>query len=154
MRATHYRWNDLPREALNPQLGRRLIATERMMIAHVYLEQGCVIPRHEHENEQLTYILEGKLRFWLGDDESEAVDVAARNENALLDTSWQPEGVIRRAVRRLGDHRVLFASDWPFLGTHLRMQVDVVAAGLDRRPAALERVFQRNAEALLGLRAR
>jgi len=75
--ATHYRWDDLPRESLNPLLGRRLISTERMMIAHVYLEQGCVIPRHEHENEQLTYILEGKLRFWLGADDPEVVDVAA-----------------------------------------------------------------------------
>ena len=77
MSATHYRWDELPREALNPQLGRRLISTERMMIAQVFLDEGCVVPRHEHENEQLTYILEGKLRFWLGDDESQVVDVAA-----------------------------------------------------------------------------
>src|SRR3954454_11288656 len=77
MGATHYRWDELPREALNPQLGRRLIATERMMLAQVLLERGCLVPRHEHENEQLTYILEGTLRFWLGDDEAEGVDVAA-----------------------------------------------------------------------------
>ena len=77
MQARHYRWDDLPEEPLNPLLRRRLIATERMMIAHVHLEQGCVVPRHEHENEQLTYILEGKLRFWLGDDEPEVIDVAA-----------------------------------------------------------------------------
>ena len=77
MSATHYRWDDLPREELNPLIGRRLIATERMMIAHVYLQQGSIVPRHEHENEQLTYILEGKLRFWLGDDEAEIVDVGA-----------------------------------------------------------------------------
>jgi quercetin dioxygenase-like cupin family protein len=75
--AKHYRWDELPREDLNPLLGRRLIATDRMMLAHVYLEQGCVVPYHEHENEQLTYILEGKLRFWLGEDGSEVVDVAA-----------------------------------------------------------------------------
>ena len=42
--------------------------TERMMLAHVYLEQGCIVPTHSHENEQLTYILEGALRFWLGED--------------------------------------------------------------------------------------
>jgi quercetin dioxygenase-like cupin family protein len=48
-----------------------------MMLAHVYLEKGCVVPRHAHENEQLTYILEGVLRFWLGDDESDVIDVAA-----------------------------------------------------------------------------
>ena len=75
--AVHYRWDDIPRESLKPDLGRRLIAAERMMLAHVYLEQGCVVPKHEHENEQLTYILEGKLRFWLGEDESRVVDVAA-----------------------------------------------------------------------------
>jgi quercetin dioxygenase-like cupin family protein len=75
--ATHYRWEDMPKEQLNPLLGRRLIATERMMLAHVYLEQGCIVPQHAHENEQLTYILEGTLRFWLGEDKSDVVDVAA-----------------------------------------------------------------------------
>jgi quercetin dioxygenase-like cupin family protein len=76
-KATLYRWEDLPQEALKPDLRRRLISTERMMLAHVYLEQGCVVPKHTHENEQLTYILEGVLRFWLGEDESEVVDVSA-----------------------------------------------------------------------------
>ena len=74
---THYRWEAMPKETLNPLLGRRLITTERMMLAHVYLEKGCIVPKHSHENEQLTYILDGKLRFWLGDDEAEVVDVAA-----------------------------------------------------------------------------
>jgi quercetin dioxygenase-like cupin family protein len=75
--ATRYRWEDVPREALKPDLARRIISTERMMIAQVYLEKGCVVPKHSHENEQLTYIVEGLLRFWLGEDESETVDVAA-----------------------------------------------------------------------------
>ena len=69
-KATHYRWEDMPKETLKPDLGRRLISTERMMVAHVYLEQGCIVPKHAHENEQLTYILEGVLRFWLGEDET------------------------------------------------------------------------------------
>ena len=76
-RATRYRWKDLPKEQLKPDLSRRLISTERLMLAHVYLETGCVVPKHSHENEQLTYILEGVLRFFLGEDESEVVDVAA-----------------------------------------------------------------------------
>jgi quercetin dioxygenase-like cupin family protein len=75
--ATRYRWDDLPKEQLNPLIERRLITGERLMLAHVYLERGAVVPRHAHENEQLTYILEGCLRFWLGDDESEVVDVRA-----------------------------------------------------------------------------
>jgi quercetin dioxygenase-like cupin family protein len=77
MSATHYRWEDLPREELNPQIGRRLITGERMMIAHVYLTEGAIVPKHSHENEQLTYILEGALRFFLGDDGAEVVDVRA-----------------------------------------------------------------------------
>jgi quercetin dioxygenase-like cupin family protein len=77
LEATHYRWDDLPTEALKPDLARRLIATDRMMLAHVYLEHGCIVPKHSHENEQLTYILEGLLRFSLGDDGSEVIDVAA-----------------------------------------------------------------------------
>jgi quercetin dioxygenase-like cupin family protein len=76
-RATHYRWDDMPREELRADIGRRLISTERMMIAHVYLDEGAVVPTHAHENEQLTYILDGKLRLWLGDDEAQVADVAA-----------------------------------------------------------------------------
>src|SRR3954451_19682983 len=75
--ATHYRWDDLPREELNPEIGRRLINGDSMMIAHVYLKKGAVVPKHSHHNEQITYILEGALRFRLGEDESQHVDVAA-----------------------------------------------------------------------------
>ena len=75
--ATHYRWDDLPREELSPLIGRRLVTGERLMIAHVYLAKGAIVPTHAHDNEQLTYILEGTLRFWLGEDGSEVVDVAA-----------------------------------------------------------------------------
>jgi quercetin dioxygenase-like cupin family protein len=75
--ATLYRWDDLPKEALKPDLHRRLVSTERMMLAHVYLDKGCIVPQHSHENEQLTYILEGTLRFFLGEDQSEVVDVRA-----------------------------------------------------------------------------
>jgi len=75
--ATHYRWEDMPREELSSEIGRRLITGDSMMIAHVYLAKGAVVPKHSHHNEQITYILEGVLRFRLGDDESQQVDVAA-----------------------------------------------------------------------------
>jgi unsaturated pyranuronate lyase len=86
--ATHYRWDDLAKEPLKEDLARRLIATERMMLAQVFLEKGCIVPKHSHESEQLTYILEGKLRFWLGENESEVVDVAAGEVLHL--PSWLP----------------------------------------------------------------
>jgi quercetin dioxygenase-like cupin family protein len=77
VKATHYRWDEVPKEDVKRDLSRRLITGERLMIAHVYLDKGCLVPQHSHENEQLTYILEGTLRFWLGEDESETIDVHA-----------------------------------------------------------------------------
>jgi quercetin dioxygenase-like cupin family protein len=75
--ATHYRWVDMPKERVNDMLDRRLITGDRMMLAHVYLKKGCIVPKHSHENEQLTYILEGALRFKLGEDEKEELVVSA-----------------------------------------------------------------------------
>ena len=75
MEARLHRWESIPREELNPLLGRRMITGERMMIAHIYLKKGSVVPRHAHENEQITYVLEGALRFRLG--ESQEVTVRA-----------------------------------------------------------------------------
>ena len=66
-----YRWDEMPKEKVSAMLDRRLITGDRMMLAHVYLKKGCIVPRHQHENEQLTYILEGALRFWIGEDEKE-----------------------------------------------------------------------------------
>lgn len=66
-KATTYRWDDMPRERVSDTLERRLITGDRMMLAHVYLKKGAIVPKHSHENEQITYILEGALRFWLGD---------------------------------------------------------------------------------------
>ena len=86
--ATHYRWDDLPKEPLKEDLSRRLISTERMMLAQVFLDKGCIVPKHAHENEQLTYILAGKLRFFLGEDESEVVDVGVGEVLHL--PSWLP----------------------------------------------------------------
>ena len=75
--ATLYRWDELPLEKVNDKLDRKLITGERMMLAHVYLKKGCIVPKHSHENEQLTYILEGALHFKLGEDQKEEVTVSA-----------------------------------------------------------------------------
>ena len=72
-----HRWNDMPRERVTDEIDRRVITGERMMLAHVYLKKGSVVPRHSHENEQLTYILEGALRFKIGPEGSEVIVVRA-----------------------------------------------------------------------------
>jgi quercetin dioxygenase-like cupin family protein len=63
---THHRWESIPVEPLKGTITRRLISAQRMMIAHVYLKKGDDVPHHSHDNEQLTYILEGALHFWFG----------------------------------------------------------------------------------------
>lgn len=69
------RWDDLPKERLNDLLERRIISGEKLMLAHVYLKKGCVVPMHQHENEQLAYILEGQLKFWINSKDSEPIIV-------------------------------------------------------------------------------
>ncbi len=71
-----YRWDDMPRERVTDAIERRIITGPRMMIAHVYLAKGAVVPKHQHENEQITYIVDGALRFWIGDERTE-MDVRA-----------------------------------------------------------------------------
>jgi quercetin dioxygenase-like cupin family protein len=72
-----YRWDDMPAEQLKKGLSRKLITGDRMMIAHVYFESGEEVPRHSHDNEQVTYILSGALRFWFGAADEQEVTVRA-----------------------------------------------------------------------------
>lgn len=85
---TFHRWEDMPRERVTDQLERRLITADRMMLAHVYLEKGCVVPKHSHENEQISYILEGALKFWIGEDETK--EVIVRSGEVLVIPSHVP----------------------------------------------------------------
>ena len=61
----HIPWNTVELEDLNPLLQRQLVVGEDIMLARVLLKKGCIVPLHSHHNEQLTYILEGALKFWI-----------------------------------------------------------------------------------------
>jgi quercetin dioxygenase-like cupin family protein len=74
---THSTWETIPQERVTDLLSRKLITGERIMLAHVFLARGCIVPRHSHDNEQFTYILQGSLKFWIGEDESEVIMVRA-----------------------------------------------------------------------------
>ena len=76
-KARLHRWESMPKEHLSEKLERRMITGDRMMITHIYLKKGCVVPRHKHENEQITYVLQGALRFTMGADGDQKVDVRA-----------------------------------------------------------------------------
>lgn len=63
---TLYRWDDVPSERVTDSLTRRLVSGERTMLAHLRLDEGAVVPMHSHENEQLSWVVEGALRFVIG----------------------------------------------------------------------------------------
>jgi len=58
-------WHTIPLEELNPLLQRQFVVGQEIMLARVLLKKGCVVPEHSHHNEQLTYILNGALKFWI-----------------------------------------------------------------------------------------
>lgn len=76
-RARHVPWNDLEWEEVVPGIRRRIVNGDGMMMAQVFLDQGAVVPKHRHANEQFTYILEGALRFRLGESLEREVVVRA-----------------------------------------------------------------------------
>jgi len=61
----HIPWNAVEVEALNPLLGRHFVVGQNIMLARVLLKKGCIVPEHSHPNEQLTFIAEGALKFWI-----------------------------------------------------------------------------------------
>jgi quercetin dioxygenase-like cupin family protein len=63
--AQFIRLAEMPTEHLNPLLDRQFVAGEKSMLARLILRKGCAVPLHSHENEQITYVLEGALKFCL-----------------------------------------------------------------------------------------
>ena len=65
----HIPWTSVELETLNPLLQRQLAVGDKLMLARVLLKKGCVVPLHSHHNEQVSYVLEGALKFWVDDRE-------------------------------------------------------------------------------------
>jgi quercetin dioxygenase-like cupin family protein len=63
----HTRWSDIPITQLNPLLTRQFVSGSQSMFARLELKKGCLVPRHQHPNEQISYITQGTLRFLLGE---------------------------------------------------------------------------------------
>jgi quercetin dioxygenase-like cupin family protein len=61
----HIPWASVELEDLNPLLQRHFVVGQNVMVARVLLKKGCIVPEHSHHNEQITYILEGALKFWI-----------------------------------------------------------------------------------------
>ena len=63
MKAKEVRWEQLPLEQLAPLLSRRYVSTETLTVAQFQLKRGCSVPRHQHEKEQISFVLSGALKY-------------------------------------------------------------------------------------------
>ena len=61
----HIPWTTVELEQLSPSLQRQFVSGRDLMLARILLKKGCVVPEHSHMNEQLTYVLDGALKFWI-----------------------------------------------------------------------------------------
>ncbi len=69
MNVQHIQWDQIPTESLNPLLDRQIVVGDQMMVARVLLKKDCLVPRHSHVNEQITYVQKGALKFTFDDRE-------------------------------------------------------------------------------------
>ena len=68
-------WDDIPMETVNPSMRRQIITGELMTVARIYLKDGFLVPMHSHHNEQITQVISGVLKFRLGKDGDETINV-------------------------------------------------------------------------------
>ena len=64
-----HRWDEIALEKVTEMFSRKVVSGERQMLAQIYLKRGALVPVHSHPSEQMTYVLQGALRFLVGGEE-------------------------------------------------------------------------------------
>jgi len=85
----HFTWDTVKKEVMNPKLWRKVISGEKAMVAQVSIAKGGVVPTHHHEGEQISYIVEGALKF-----ELEGKEIVVRKGEVLLIPSNVPHSAV------------------------------------------------------------
>jgi quercetin dioxygenase-like cupin family protein len=68
-RISLHRWDEIALEKVTEMISRKIVSGEREMMAQIYMKRGALVPIHAHESEQMTYILQGSLRFLVDGEE-------------------------------------------------------------------------------------
>src|SRR5437016_14006588 len=85
----HFSWESVTLATMSDVISRKVISGEKAMVAQVFLKKDAVVPEHKHESEQITYILEGALKF-----ELEGKEVIVRKGEVLHIPSWVPHRAV------------------------------------------------------------
>ena len=78
-----HRWDEIALEKVTETISRKIVTGEREMLTQIYLKRGALVPLHRHESEQMTYVLQGGLKFLVGGEE-----VIVREGEVLVIPSW------------------------------------------------------------------
>ena len=74
-----FSWEAVKKEVLNDKLARKVISGEKITIAQIFLAKDGVVPLHHHENEQISSIVTGAMRF-----EIEGKEIVLRAGDVLV----------------------------------------------------------------------
>ena len=64
-----HRWDEIALEKITEMISKKIVTGDREMLAQIYLKRGALVPMHSHDSEQMTYVLQGALRFLVGGEE-------------------------------------------------------------------------------------
>ena len=78
-----HRWDEIALEKVTEMISRKIVTGERLMSAQVYLKKGALVPKHSHESEQMTYVLQGALKYLIAGEE-----ITVREGEVLHIPSW------------------------------------------------------------------
>jgi quercetin dioxygenase-like cupin family protein len=70
-------WDAVPVEEVTPSMKRRIVTGEKLMIARMQFKDGFLVPLHQHIHEQVTQVISGQIRFWLGANKDQVMDLFA-----------------------------------------------------------------------------
>jgi len=62
-------WDSLEIEQVSPLFHRHFMYGENVMLARIMLKKGCIVPMHQHHNEQVSFVFDGSLKFTFEDKE-------------------------------------------------------------------------------------
>jgi quercetin dioxygenase-like cupin family protein len=84
----HVVWESVELEQVNPLLLRQFVVGKNVMLSRLFLRKGSLVPLHSHHNEQISYVLEGSLVFWI-----DRKEIVVRSGEVLLIPPHMPHKV-------------------------------------------------------------
>jgi len=96
MPARLYRWDEIALERVTELISRKVVTGAREMLAQIYLKRGAVVPMHAHDSEQMTYVLQGAIKFFIEGEETivregEVLHISAgvRHQSEALEDTFE-----------------------------------------------------------------